>query len=300
MRSYFPLFLFALFSVASALGQDAAKPTVIPLWEGGAPGFEARKDEAEKAESYWVKNVHNPSLTVFLPPKEKATGAAVVICPGGGHKELVFNAEGVDAAKFFNDLGVAAFVLKYRLGREPMSPYKIDVHAKEDGQRAMRLVRNKASEFGIDPKRIGLMGFSAGGEVVSMVCYDVSVGKPFATDPIDRGRLPSRFSNHDLLRSTRNPWRNCRRRATRVSARCKRRSRRDRNDAPSRPKAANGQSSDRVARPRQRRSRLQHGQPLEVGFSEYLAQAPGGMDGRLRLSQALREVTCVRCFLLRR
>lgn len=166
--------------------QDSAKPQVISLWERGAPGFEARKDEPEKAESYWVKNVHNPSITAFLPPKDKANGAAVVICPGGGHRELVFNAEGVDAAKFFNDLGVAAFVLKYRLGREPMSPYKIDVHALEDGQRAMRLVRHKAGEWGIDPKRIGMMGFSAGGEVVSMVCYGSHDGKPDATDPVDK------------------------------------------------------------------------------------------------------------------
>lgn len=186
MRNAIFLLFGALFGAISAAGQDAAKPTVVPLWEGGAPGFETKKDEPEKAESYWVKNVHNPSLTVFLPPKEKANGAAVVICPGGGHRELVFNAEGVDAAKFFNEQGVAAFVLKYRLGREPMSPYKIDVHALEDGQRAMRYVRSKASEYGLDPKRIGIMGFSAGGEVVSMVCYKPTEGKADATDPIDR------------------------------------------------------------------------------------------------------------------
>ena len=100
------------------------KKEVVYLWSGGAPGFENRRDEPEQAKDWWVKNIHNPSLTVYLPPKEKANGSAVVICPGGGHRQLVFTAEGVDAAKYFNSIGVAAFVLKYRLFREENSPYK--------------------------------------------------------------------------------------------------------------------------------------------------------------------------------
>jgi len=161
-------------------------PTVIPLWANGAPGFESKRNEPEQAASYWVRNINNPSITVFLPPKEKATGAAVLICPGGGFRELVFNAEGVEPARYLNSLGVAAFALKYRLPRETNSPYSLPKHAREDGQRAMRLVRSHATEWNIDPKRIGIMGFSAGGEVASLVTYSAGEGDSNAVDPIDR------------------------------------------------------------------------------------------------------------------
>ncbi|WP_094569540.1 alpha/beta hydrolase [Mucilaginibacter xinganensis] len=177
--------LIVLFIIPVALWAQT-EPIVIPLWDNGAPGFESRRNEPEQAKDYWVKNIHNPSLTAYLPPKDKANGAAVVICPGGGHRLLVYTAEGVDPAKFLNNLGVTVFVLKYRLGRDTLSPYKIDVHAKQDGFRAMRLVRSRAAEFGIDTNRIGLMGFSAGGEVVDMVAFDKGTGNPKAPDLIDR------------------------------------------------------------------------------------------------------------------
>ena len=168
----------------TAQAQDA--PKVIPLWEKGAPGFEDRRNEPEQAASYWVKNVHNPSLTVFLPPKEKATGAAVIVCPGGGFRELVFKGEGIAPAQFLTNLGVAALVLKYRLPRETNSPYSLPRHAIEDGQRAMRLVRSHAKEWGIDPNRLGILGFSAGGEVASLVAYGPGEGDAKATDPIEQ------------------------------------------------------------------------------------------------------------------
>ena len=157
------------------------------LWPQGAPGFESRKDEPPIAKSYWIRNIHNPSVTIYLPPKDKATGAAAIICPGGGHRELVFKAEGDDPARYLNSLGVAAFALKYRLGREPNSPYSIQKHAREDGQTRNAFGgRCRASEWGIDPGRVGIVGFSAGGEVASMVAYTPGQGDPNAADPIDR------------------------------------------------------------------------------------------------------------------
>ena len=161
------------------------EPPVIPLWANGAPGFEDRRNEPEQAASYWVKNVHNPSLTVILPPKEKATGAAVIVCPGGGFKELGFKGEGVEPARYLANLGVAAFALKYRLPREPGSPYSLPKTAREDGQRAMRVVRSHAKEWGIDANRIGIMGFSPGGEAASLVAYSPADGDANASDPID-------------------------------------------------------------------------------------------------------------------
>jgi acetyl esterase/lipase len=158
----------------------------IPLWATGAPGFESLRKEPIEAKDYWIRNIHNPSITVYLPPKEKATGAAVLICPGGGHRLLVFKAEGVEPAEYLNSLGVAAFVLKYRLAREEGSPYSLREHPRQDAQRAMRVVRNRAPEWGIDPKRIGMMGFSAGGEVVSLATFSSTEGDYAAPLPIDR------------------------------------------------------------------------------------------------------------------
>jgi acetyl esterase/lipase len=172
-----------------ALAAPQAVPERTALWPNGAPGSEAHRGEAEVAQDYWVKNIHDPSVTAYLPDPAKANGAAVVIAPGGGHALLVITGEGAAAAKYFNDLGVAAFVLRYRLAREPGSTYTIEGTAKGDTLRAMRLVRSRAARFGVDPNRIGLMGFSAGGELVSMVANAdpaTLAGNPAAADPVER------------------------------------------------------------------------------------------------------------------
>lgn len=164
----------------------AQEGEVIPLWPEGAPGFENRKDEAEVEENGSISNVHFPTLTAFRPAEDRANGVAVVIAPGGGLRKLGMRGEGYETAKFLASHGYTAFVLKYRLSREPGVPYKFEEEVLQDGQRAIRLVRSRAEEFGIDPAKIGMMGFSAGGEVVSIVSYRPGKGSPEAPDPIDR------------------------------------------------------------------------------------------------------------------
>jgi acetyl esterase/lipase len=180
----------ALVFIASYVFADD-QAAEISLWPNGAPGFESRKDEhgvrkQENSVDYTIHNVHSPTVTPFLPSKENATGAAVVIVPGGGHSSIWILHEGINEAKWLADHGVAAFVLKYRLAREPNSPYKLPDTPTQDGQRALRLVRSRAAEWGIDPHRIGIMGFSAGGELAAMTCNADGKGNSEASDPVDQ------------------------------------------------------------------------------------------------------------------
>ncbi|HEY5079134.1 MAG TPA: alpha/beta hydrolase [Opitutaceae bacterium] len=176
-----PFLLLALLAPLAAVAQ----PQVIHLWPNGAPGFEDRKDIPEEAKDYWVRSINNPSLTVYLPPKDKANGCAVVVAPGGGFRELVFHAEGEQPAEFLNTLGVTVFALKYRLPNQEHSPYSPD-DVRQDAYRAIRLVRSRAAEFGVDPKRVGILGFSAGGALVNLIAYGKGEGDPAAADPVDR------------------------------------------------------------------------------------------------------------------
>jgi len=168
----------------------ADQPKEIPLWPNGAPGSEGKTgEEAVRVTpdgEHVVSNVHKPSLTPYLPPKDKATGAAVIIAPGGGHREMWVDHEGHNLAKWLSARGVAAFVLKYRLAREANSTYKIDEHAVADTQRSIRLVRHHAKEWGILPTRIGVMGFSAGGELAALASMRFDGGNKEAADAIDR------------------------------------------------------------------------------------------------------------------
>jgi endo-1,4-beta-xylanase len=169
----------------------AADHPEVPLWSGGAPGSEGKTakeiDEAPNKDHGYFKitGVHNPSITVFLPPRETATGAAMVIAPGGGHQFLNFDQEGTYVAEYLNSIGVAGFVLKYRLAREPGSTYKVEEHALGDAQRAIRLIRSRAAEWNVNPARVGIMGFSAGGEVAALAATRFDAGKKDAADAID-------------------------------------------------------------------------------------------------------------------
>jgi endo-1,4-beta-xylanase len=181
--------ILPLLCAASLFG---AQGDSVPLWEKGAPGSEALASKpegvapAKPGDSVHVSSIHNPSLLVYLPPKDKATGAAMIVAPGGGHRFLSIDTEGTNVAEWLSSIGVAAFVLKYRLAREEGSPYKVDVHPFADAQRAIRTVRARAAEWGVDTNRVGIMGFSAGGEVALMAATRYDAGKADSADPIER------------------------------------------------------------------------------------------------------------------
>src|ERR1700732_1733232 len=155
-----------LFTAAPTFAQLPKKlPEALPLWPKGAPGSEARTAEAEEVNGSNVCNVHNPTLTPYVPDADKATGTAVIICPGGGHSKLCLGHEGYALAEWFRPRGLAPFVLKYRLAREKGSTYTVQDHAMADTRRAIRLVRSRASDWHLKTDRIGVLGFSAGGEL---------------------------------------------------------------------------------------------------------------------------------------
>ncbi|MBW8840844.1 MAG: alpha/beta hydrolase [Sphingomonadales bacterium] len=163
---------YAIYPFSLAASQSAAVPVAAPsiaLWPNGAPDSEKRKDEPERIENTYVSNVQNPSLTIFPADAGHANGVAIIVVPGGGHRFLVFQNEGVGPAKALNRYGITTFVLKYRLSREAGSTYTIEGDAVADARRAVRWVRAHSADYGVDPHRIGLMGFSAGGEMVSGV-----------------------------------------------------------------------------------------------------------------------------------
>jgi acetyl esterase/lipase len=159
----------AFLMLALTLGAPDEKPKVELLWPKGAPGA-VGTEERDK-----------PSLTFYLPPADKANGTAVVVCPGGGYGGLATGHEGKDPAQWLNRHGIAAFVLRYRLGPRYHHPAPM-----QDAQRAMRLVRSRAKEWNLDPKRIGIWGFSAGGHLASTVATHFDDGRSDADDPIDR------------------------------------------------------------------------------------------------------------------
>src|ERR1700733_6784941 len=156
---------------------------VVTLWPKGSPKlralpgydkpeqFNMAKGRSERVQS--VENIHNPSIEVHLAPPEKANGMAVIVVAGGGNKACNVGSEGTDIAEWLNGLGVHAFIERYRL-----RPYDSATDALADTQRSIRMVRAHAKEGGVNPKRIGLMGFSAGGEQAARAALNFDAGKP--------------------------------------------------------------------------------------------------------------------------
>jgi len=144
-------------------------PQVIPLYEGAIPNSKSVPDKEyadTEGNRLIIHKVSRPTLSIYLPPKEKATGTAVIICPGGGYSVLAFGHEGTDVAERFNQSGIAAFVLKYRIPEDSTMMNK-EIGPLQDAQRAIQILRSRAREWGINPKKIGIMGFSAGGHLAS-------------------------------------------------------------------------------------------------------------------------------------
>ena len=147
----------------------SGKPEVELLWPSGAPGALSNADE------------DRPSLTVHLPERANSARFGIIVCPGGGYHALAMDYEGHEVAEWLNTLGIAGFVLKYRLGPRYHHPIEM-----KDGQRAVRFVRFHAKDYGIVPDRIGVWGFSAGGHLASTLGTHFDNGRPEAADPIDR------------------------------------------------------------------------------------------------------------------
>lgn len=178
---------------ATAFAAEPAPP-VVYLWPAGHPTLQgAHEKELTNPPNpqpgqvvRQFKNIHNPSLEVFLAPKEKATGAALIVAAGGGHRELNTGTEGYDLREWLHGLGVSVFILKYRLAQTPNYKYTVEGEALQDTQRAIRIVRQRAKEWGINPTRVGVLGFSAGGALAALADLRFDRGKPDATDPIEQ------------------------------------------------------------------------------------------------------------------
>jgi acetyl esterase/lipase len=154
---------------ARAAEGDEAKPQTIRLWEGDAPGAKGKED------------ADVPTLTVHRPPADKANGSAIVICPGGGYGMLAMDHEGTQVAAWLNSIGVTGCILKYRLGRRYQHPAML-----HDVARAIRTVRSRAGEWGVDGARVGVLGFSAGGHLASTAATHFDAGDKDAADATDK------------------------------------------------------------------------------------------------------------------
>jgi endo-1,4-beta-xylanase len=186
----FQFYKYVFTFLLSVLITGASAQQEILLWSAGAPGSEGKTGEEKITVSTngerSVSNIHHPSITCYLPPKDKATGVGIVIAPGGGHVSLKIDHEGAYLAKFLNERGIAAFVLKNRLAKEPGSTYSIDGDAEADMQRAIRMVKSRAAAWNVDTAHIGVLGFSAGGEIAGLSAIRFDSAKINPNDTIDQ------------------------------------------------------------------------------------------------------------------
>jgi len=169
----------------------------VKLWPKGAPGLVGSVTPETVRLSpdgeHIVSNVQEPSIIPYLPGADVATGAAVIVAPGGGHRELWMDHEGYAVAEWLSSRGVAVFVLKYRLAKEKDSTFTVEGTELGDIQRAIRTVRSRSKEWGIDPARIGVMGFSAGGELAALASTRYDQGSPSSDDPVERASSKPNF-----------------------------------------------------------------------------------------------------------
>lgn len=161
---------FSLLTTILCCALVSSSQTVLPLYADSIPNSistpDEEKSDTDQSGKVRISNISRPAITVYLPPKEKATGTGIIIFPGGGYRMEAASHEGSDVAKKFNEMGVAAFVLKYRLPSDATMINK-EIGPLQDAQRAIQLVREKAKEWDIEKDRIGIMGFSAGGHLAS-------------------------------------------------------------------------------------------------------------------------------------
>ncbi|MBK5279765.1 MAG: alpha/beta hydrolase, partial [Bacteroidia bacterium] len=161
-KSLLTLILLAMSAVGYA-------QTSIPLYPDKIPNSKEAPDEevSEQTDGIMrISKISKPTLSIFLPSKDKANGTAVVICPGGGYRINAFSHEGTDVARRFNEMGVAAFVVKYRIPNDATMENR-EIGPLQDAQQAIKMVRQRAKEWNVNANRIGIMGFSAGGHLAS-------------------------------------------------------------------------------------------------------------------------------------
>lgn len=187
----------SIFSILLCLatGTLLSQNFILPLWEGDPPNYRESGEmmKSDTTNIVRLSLVQHPDIAVFLPSKSNATGEAVVICPGGGYHILAYDWEGSDIARWFSSRGIAAVVLKYRL---PVSKSNIVPHKTPlmDAQRAFRMVRFHAESWNIDPGKIGIMGFSAGGHLASTLSTHFDNGDQGNADPVEKMSCRPDFS----------------------------------------------------------------------------------------------------------